>query len=311
MLNGNVTKEVYDDLTILIATKDRVYQVTQLLNSLANSSILPGAVILVYSGINIESALEKFNTLFNIIIIQSDTPSQVHQKQLGLKSLQVNCKWVLFLDDDVIIESNSLERLYTKYILNPNFAKYEGFGLAIKNRISRKNNKLITFLLYLLKLYSYSPGSITKSGHPQSYLNQLNACDVAWLNGLSIWSRRVIDHYFDVPFISEYAAYEDVMFSYKVSRNNKLLFVPEIYVFDQTIENMKPLTLKQFVAGFYARYYFVDSNPEFSKFWLIVGQLVRNIDFIVRSRLEGTFVARIKISSNLFLHLLFSKCKKI
>jgi hypothetical protein len=311
MLNSNYAKEVYEDLTVLIATKDRLNQITQLLTSLGNSSILPGAVIIVHSGIDIESELQKFNALFKIIIIKSHTASQVYQKQLGLSSLPVNCKWVLFLDDDVVIEPNSVELLYTKYILNPDYANYRGFGLAIKNRISRKNNKLITYLLYLVKLYSFYPGDVTKSGHPQAYLNQANACDVAWLNGLSIWSRKVIDYYFNIPFISDYAAYEDVIFSYKVSRQNKLLFASDIFVLDQIIESKKPLTLKQFVAGFYARYFFVNSNPEMSKFWLLTGQVIRNIDFIVRSRKEGNPMTRIQITSKLFFALLLSSCRKI
>lgn len=311
MLSINYAKEVYEDLTVLIATKDRLNQITQLLTSLGNSSISPGTVIVVYSGIDIESELQKFNALFKIIIIKSDTASQVYQKKLGLRSLPANCKWVLFLDDDVILEPNSVELLYTKYILNPDYANYRGFGLAIKNRNSRKNNKLVTYLLYLVKLYSFHPGDVTKGGHPQSYLNQTKNSDVAWLNGLSIWSRRVIDHYFNIPFISGYAAYEDVMFSYNVSRKDKLLFVSDVFVLDQIVESSKPLTLKQFIAGFYARYFFVISNPEMSKFWLTTGQVIRNVDFILRSKHEGNHMTRIQITSKLFFALLLSSYRKL
>ena len=311
MLNKDFSKEVYNDLTVLIATKDRLNQITQLLTSLENSSKLPGTVIVVYNGIDIESDIEKFNASFKLVIIKSDTASQVYQKKLGLSSLPINCQWVLFLDDDVIIEPYSIELLYEKYILHPDYVRYVGFGLAIKNRNIRKSNKLLKNLLYMVKLYSFTPGDVTKGGHPQSYLSQMGTCDVKWLNGVSVWARKVTDQYFDIPFISNYASYEDVMFSHKVSMQHKLLFASDIFVLDQIIEDVKPLTSKQFVAGYYARYFFVKSNPEMSKFWLIIGQIARNIDYIVRSRNEGNYMTRILLTSKLFFVLLLSNDVKI
>jgi len=304
MSNNRFSKEVYYDLTILIATKDRLSQLTKLLISIENSTILPGTVIIVYHGTEIESYLKKFNASFDIQIVKSDIASQVFQKQLGLRSLSSNCEWVFFLDDDVIIESNSIEFLYKKYICNPDFSNYGGFGLAIKNRVYTKHKKLTEYLLYLIKLHSFSPGDVTKGGHPQLYLNQHDVCDVKWLNGVSIWARKVTNQYFNVPIISEYAAYEDVAFSFNVNKNFKLAFACDVFVLDQILESNKPLTSKQFIAGCYARYCFVDLNPGMSKIWLIAGQIVRNIDFIVRSSNEENYFGRIQLTLKLFLDLL-------
>jgi len=310
MLNKNFGKEVYADLTVLIATKDRLNQITKLLNSLENSTKLPGTVIVVYNGINIESEIKRSHTLFQLIIIKSDTASQVYQKKLGLRALPSDCKWVLFLDDDVVIEPDSIELLYERYIYNPKFIDYGGFGLAIKNRAYRKSNKFIEYLLYSVKLYSFAPGDVTKGGHPQLYLNQNDICDVKWLNGISIWARKVTDQYFDVPFISDYAAYEDVIFSHKVNKKFRLLFASDIFVLDQILENHRPLTSKQFTAGCYARCYFVDTNPDMSKSWLIIGQIIRNVDFILRSRNEGTYLTRIFMTLKIFFVLLLSNNRK-
>lgn len=306
MLNKSLGKEIYSDLTILIATKDRLSKITQLLSSLKHSSKLPGTVIVVYNGVSIESEIEKFSALFKLKIIKSEIASQVHQKKLGLRSLPTNCKWVLFLDDDVVIEPDTIKLLYEKYIFNPNFSNYGGFGLAIKNRTCRDTNLLIKCILYAVKLYSFSPGDVTIGGHPQLYLNQNKVCEVKWLNGLSIWSREVTDKYLDIPFISDYAAYEDVMFSYTVNKRFKLLYVSDIFVMDQISETNKPLTSKQFVAGCYARYFFVNSNPDMSKFWMLIGQIVRNLDFIFRSKDEGNYLNRIQLAlkSTLIVFLL-------
>lgn len=309
MLNKNFGKKVYSDLTVLIATKDRLSQITKLLSSLENSTRLPGNVIVVYNGINIESVIEKFNTLFQLMVIKSETASQVYQKKLGLRALPPGCEWVLFLDDDVVIEPDSIELLYERYILNASYSHYGGFGLAIKNRVYRNTNWLVKNILYAMKLHSFSPGDVTISGHPQSYLSQGNVCEVKWLNGLSVWSRKVIDQYFDIPIISDYAAYEDVIFSYKVGRKYKLLFASDVFVLDQILENDKPLSSKQFIAGCYARYFFVDSNPHMSKFWMITGQIIRNIDFILRSRHEGNYLNRMQLALKLFFVILLSSIK--
>jgi hypothetical protein len=308
-LNKNFSKKVYPDLTVLIATKDRLNQITKLLSSLESSTKLPSTVIVVYNGINIESEIEKFNALFQLVTIKSDIASQVHQKKLGLSALPPDCKWVLFLDDDVVVEPDSIQLLYERYISNPSFSNYVGFGLAIRNRVYRNNNRLVKYLLYAMKLHSFSPGDVTLGGHPQSYLSQDNVCEVKWLNGLSIWSTKVTDQYFDIPLISDYAAYEDVMFSHTVSRKYKLLFASDIFVLDQILENDKPLSSKQFVAGCYARYFFVDSNPDMSKSWMITGQIIRNIDFILRSRYEGNYLNRIKLALKLFFVMLLSSIK--
>jgi hypothetical protein len=256
--------------------------------------------------VSIETEVKRFDALFKLIIIKSDIASQVHQKKLGLRSLPANCKWVLFLDDDVVLEPNTIELLHKKYIFNPNFSNYRGFGLAIKNRTYRNINWLIKCSLYTVKLHSFTPGDVTIGGHPQLYLNQNKVCEVKWLNGLSIWSREVTDKYLDIPFISDYAAYEDVMFSYTVNKRFKLLYVSDIFVMDQISETNKPLTSKQFVAGCYARYFFVNSNPDMSKFWMLIGQIVRNLDFIFRSKDEGNYLNRIQLAlkSTLIVFLL-------
>jgi hypothetical protein len=300
-------KEICYDLTVLVATKDRLQQITKLLESLENSSKIPGTVIVVHSGIDIEHALSKLNTTYKLVLMKSSIASQVYQKKLGLNSLPSFCNWVLFLDDDVVVYPNSIELLVDKYLSNVVYSKYAGFGLSIKNRVLRNSSEIVSFLLSIVKLYSSQPGHLTKAGHPQSYLGQKNNCEVDWLNGISVWRKNLTDHYFDVPFIPGYSAYEDVMFSYKVSRANNLLFTADVFVADQFLENPIPLTFKQFIAGSYARYVFVNTYPEMSKFWMISSQIVRNLDFILRSKNEGALGDRVSFAFTIWFKMLLRR----
>jgi glycosyltransferase involved in cell wall biosynthesis len=297
----------YKQLEIVVATKNRPDQIARLLQSISNSSKIPAKIIIVYHGSILKSQLLLSNPLLNLQFIQSEIASQIFQKKLGLKALSRDCEWVFFLDDDVVIETNTLDKLFELYVANNAVGNYAGFGLAIKNRAMQHHSTSVNFLLYLVKLYSYKPGHVTMGGHPQTYLNQRTDCEVQWLNGISLWQTKYIDSYFDLPDLANYGAYEDVMFSYRVSRKNKLLFVANVYVLDQELENFKPSTIDQFTSASYARSFFVESYSYMSKFWLIVGQVVRNMDFIVKSRNEGTYVYRIGLTCKLMSKIIFAK----
>lgn len=300
----------YSDLTVLIATKDRLSQITKLLTSLENSTSLPGNVVVVYNGVDVQSLTKVFSSKFNLKVINSYIASQVMQKQIGLKSLPDRTRWVLFLDDDVIIEPTAIESLFQTYIFNTNYKNYMGFGLAIKNREYREVHKLVKFFLHAFKLYSFKPGCVTKGGHPQAYLSQKIACDVQWLNGLSLWAIEATTFYHHISYVNSYAAYEDVMYSYDVSRTQKLVFAADCYVSDQEPENNKALTQEQFMAGAIARYIFVSSHPEMSFVWLIIGQLIRNIDFCLRSSSDGKLYRRIMLSIKVLYQIVLAKSSK-
>jgi hypothetical protein len=296
-------QKYYDNLTVLVATKDRPAQIINLLESLSDSSMLPRQVIVVYNGINVTNNIEVYESKFDLRIIYSNIASQVYQKKIGLTLLSDDCDWVLFLDDDIVIELDSIEILFENYVRNDKYSEYAGFGLAIRNRKYRKLNILVKVLLFAAKLFSFKPGALTKGGHPQAYLDHKESRRVEWLNGISIWRRSEVNKYSEITNVAEYSAYEDVMFSYKVSQNQKLFFASDAFVQDQVEEDEIPLTCKQLIAATYARYNFVRLHPEFSIFWLLVGQVIRNIDFIFRSKSQGTIVDRIKLTSSICIKL--------
>ena len=146
----------YKQLEIVVATKNRPDQIARLLQSISNSSRIPAKIIIVYHGSILKSQLLLSNPSLNLQFIQSEIASQIFQKKLGLKALSQDCEWVFFLDDDVVIETNTLDKLFELYVANNAVGNYAGFGLAIKNRPMQHHNTAVNFLLYLVKLYSLS-----------------------------------------------------------------------------------------------------------------------------------------------------------
>jgi len=292
------------NLAILVATKDRPNQLQKLLESIHKSTNLPSKILVVYSGVDITSVSSFFENKINLELIYSAVSSQMYQKSIGIKALGNTYNWVLFLDDDLVLEVDTIEKLYSEYLDNSNFAHIAGFGLAILNRSTRQINSFTLRILGLLKLYSNTPGVVTQSGHAQSYLDHPEEIEVKWLNGASVWKSKVLCQYPIIHTENTYSAYEDVNFSYKISKNHKLLFAPKAKVINQSIEGQTPLTINQFLYGGYLRYKFVFANVELSKWWLLMAQLIRGIDFTFRYNKSSKIKDRITVSFSLWFNLL-------
>jgi hypothetical protein len=292
------------EISILIATKDRPESLYLLLDSISRSTILPSKLIIVYSGVDITEIVGKFDFRLNIEIMRSEIESQIFQKSKGIESLKDKNGWLLFLDDDVALDGKAIEILINKYINCEKYSQYVGFGLAIKNIKYRTPSLSSKFVLYLFKLYSLKPGAITKSGHPQSYLQQKSSCDVSWLNGISIWRCDVVKEYLDNDLTVDYSSYEDVLFSYKLSKEHKLRFLSDVIVTNQVQTAPQISSTYHFLYGSYLRYYFVDKNKEFSKVSLLIAQILRNVDFIFKQNSESKFCSRFKCSIDIWFSLL-------
>ena len=277
---------------------------SNLLGSISRSTVAPDKIVIVYTGENITSITNQFQKNLNIEVIYSLIASQTLQKSLGIKSLSSKYEWVMFLDDDLVIKPNSLSILLNEYLLNPEYRDFAGFGCGISNRLKRSLNTWKICVLKFFKLYSNTPGSITKSGHAQPYLDNETQIEVQWLNGASVWSSQALDNYHTDLTPIPYSAYEDVDFSYKVSKQSKLMFAPKVEVENQKIEGDAPLSIRQYVYGGYRRFNFVCAHNELSKSWLIAAQVIRSFDFILRSNSQTKIVKRITVAIRLWFHLL-------
>lgn len=297
------------NLAVLIATKDRCIQLQKLFESICASSFLPSKVVVIYSGKDITSLADSFKEKLDIEVIYSEIASQSAQKLIGIKSLGNRYEWVFFLDDDLLLETDTIKVIFNEYLTNPAYDKFSGFGLSILNRSRRNISSATSRLLKLFHLYSDIPGTVTKSGHAQSYLDHPTEIEVQWLNGISVWRSNVLSYYPAILTNISYSAYEDVEFSYKVAKSSKLLFAPKARVLNQSIEGNSPLTINQFVYGGYLRYRFVFNNIELSRWRLLIAQLFRGLDFVFRQKGSSKFMLRVRIAIKLWVKLLILMIK--
>ena len=273
-------------IAILVATKNRPNKLTKLLESLTPSANYISQTVIVSSGQNISQVIADFKDSLNIKHLHSKVSGQITQKMEGIKHIDEKISWVLFLDDDITISKDAIDILINKYLKNPNFINVNGFGLKINNLEFRKYTKAQIIFMRVFGLYSDKSGSVLESGHAQTYQNSLEDIETEWLNGISAWRAESLRSYSSrFPEIN-YAAYEDVIYSYRISRKNRLLFASSVSVVNQDLEIYTPLTLTQYKAGSYMRYLFVSENKNLSKSNLLIAQLFRSIDFTINGDLS-------------------------
>ena len=294
------------NIAILIATRNNPSKVDRLLDSLVFSSNHITQLIVVSSGENISAIVNKFTGIFNLKYLHSEVSGQIFQKMIGIELIESNIQWVIFLDDDVIMHKNTLDIFVNNYLKNSNFINVCGFGFKVQNLKSRmSNSKLIPFLK-LVGLYSDKKGSVLTSGHVQEYQNSLVDTKTHWLNGASAWKVEMLANYNSSFPNIDYAAYEDVIFSYGLSKKNDLLFASKAMLVNQNSEDYTPLTVQRFRAGAYMRYLFVSTNKELSRFRFLVAQIIRTIDFIINGDRSISILLRFSKSCQILFDLLFA-----
>lgn len=294
------------NLAVLIATRNRPEQLNMLLLSLRSSAKRVSQVTIVSSGIEVADVVASHQNFITINNFHSQEAGQIAQKIKGIELLPANTDWALFLDDDVIVPEYSVDNLIENYLANPKYKDVVGFGLNLDNIELKHSRSLAKPILRIVGLHANIPGAILKSGHAQRYLGATENIYTKWLNGLSVWRYDQLKNYKPKFSRIDYAAYEDVMFSYYVSKQHKLLFTNDIYLKSQTFQRISSPSTRQFKAAAYMRFLFVSENKELSKFLMLFAQFFRILEFIITGDKSLSLLFRFKFSLRVYSDLIIS-----
>lgn len=260
-------------LSVLIATKNRQINIIKLLNSIAVSFYKPYEIVIVSSGENITLAVKMFQDQLNIVHEHVEIENQVYQKKIGLSKLSKDSDWVMFCDDDMEFSPETISQILKCCInLDP---KILGIGINLRsdfNKISKPNS---------IRKILFKPGHIKKWGATNSYFKVEERIETSWLNGISLWQTSIVKLYNPKLINFNYAAYEDVFFSYKVSKIGKLVYEPSIKINLQNPQNQDTDTVKNFIALTVNRIAFVRQNKEFSILGLYLYELSRLLKVVL------------------------------
>lgn len=267
------------NFSILVATRNRPENMRKLLASIAESTSKPKKVVVISSGSPIEEVVSEFRHVLKIDYCHSEVAGQVNQKKTGIIRLQRETPWVMFLDDDLLLAPNAVEKAFetlNQYGTTTNEIVGIGLGLTPTTRLNRSSyfKNLIGRAFFLS---SDVPGKVLRSGQGVSYLENPEPMFTEWLNGASMWRIESANQYLSSVPSSNYAACEDLVFSYRQSKKGKLLYTPYAKVFFQDSESNDYNRPQAIVSGLSWRYFFVKSNPDLSTALLLYSQVGRLI----------------------------------
>lgn len=262
---------------VVVATRDRPKKIERLLESLESSTIPLQEVVIVSFGTDISKSLEKFRKTLRIKYHQSKIPGQVVQKKQAIQLLSSDLDWCIFTDDDLVFDARAIEQaLETVVRFGADEVSGVGFALTSTSR-SAVANPPMRFLARVLGLDGKSPGRVLSSGHATSYLDALDDLQTNWLNGVSMWRLDKAKKYgVGVPS-ARYAACEDLIFSYPMSKQGKTVFSSKAKVFFQDHDLTDFESVEVFRNAAYFRLYFVQVNADVSSSRFLIAQLARTI----------------------------------
>lgn len=304
----NLPKNRLEELKVgvLIPTKDRPKCVEQLLISLLNSTVKPTQIVIVSSGENISDVVGPFQEFLHISYVHSSTGGQVYQKMVGIRLLSPELDWVMFLDDDVLVDANcianalhEIERLTIAEKRN-----VAGVGLALPS-LSRANhvNPIVKIIGKIFLISNEKPGHVYLNGHAASYSNSKEILTTEWLNGASIWKLGSVRNYGAGIISTKYAACEDLIFSYYKRHKGELVYLPNARLAFQK-ENITDFEKYEvFCAAALWRLYFILTNTGFSRVAYLYSQIGRILFGISKTKeLKALFVVK---CIKLWMYLLY------
>ena len=284
---------------VLIATRNRPAQLSALLSSLMKSTVPIYQIVVVSSGDLIDKIIQEFSRELPITHFHSELPGQIRQKMYGIKLFHQEIEWVLNLDDDLILDPSAITHAIDQITTDESIV---GVGFALPSTKKLRGGFLPSLIAQSFGLAEKSPGKILKNGHASSYLQSSVPIETQWLNSATMWRKEVLVNYQSSYLEAKYAAYEDVIFSYTVSKTSKLFFQPLSKLTFQEFQPQDVTTLEAFRAASFWRLYFVKVNPELSLFLLIWSQLGRSLDYTFNTTkvLEKRFISFFQVSRILF-----------
>jgi len=282
-------------VAILIPTRNRRIAIERILESISRSTLKPEQVIIVSSGQDIGSVINKYSKALPITHLHTDAIGQIAQKRIGVGLIAQNITWCVFLDDDLLLEESALEiAMSTAH----SYTRTDVIGIGLSTPVTSRGINLPVYLEILARLFKLSsnlPGKVLSSGHASSYLQSDSIIETQWLNGASIWKVESAKNYGrDLPS-TPYAACEDLIFSYPLSKQGTLIYIPSAKVDFQDTELSNLDSLEVFRAASIWRLFFITKHKELSFTWFFLTQVLRSFYVLKKGKSK-----RLSLSLELF-----------
>ena len=210
-------------IALNIPTMDREEDLRIMLNSFVRQTVQIDQIIIVDGSYDeVDHVVDEYPSL-KIDYLRIFPPSLAKQKNAGVKALKPDITLAGYLDDDMELYPDSIEKMLSFWNDAP--SEYGGAGFAI---ISDHITSKIGSVRSLFGIDSDELGKVFSNGFVSMIENPEKTVDVDWLSGGgSIWRRSVIDSYPYDEWFQGSGFMEDIDYSYNISRDYRLVVLAE------------------------------------------------------------------------------------
>jgi len=264
-------------LALIVPTKNRPEYVSTLLDSLEKQIEKPGLLVIVDSGGSSKNVVEKYLDNLDIDYVNTEVTGQLPQRKLGLGRLESHYNLVGFLDDDIVLEEDALSEMLKMW--NSRDEKTAAISFNIVNSPAPRKSIIERLMLS----GGSKEGAVLSSGYNVGYFPARENMEIQWTcGGATIWRKAILDKNPQEVIRSKWAISEDVIYSYPISKKNKLYVCANARAKD-TGKQSKLSNRRSFYQGQNAtmwKYYFVKNNSDLklvSFSWMTIAQILVRI----------------------------------
>jgi glycosyltransferase involved in cell wall biosynthesis len=206
-------------IVAVIATRNRKEKLKRIVKNAQNQTIKANTIIIIDSSDEINSDILNFesNKDFSLKYFHTSIKSASKQRNIGIDYCFNELKiedddLILFLDDDLIIPNNYIEKLI--YGINIGFNGISGISINPNFKINF-TTRILDVYLFLFGIKTGSKGEVLKSGfaNPVGRRKNEKFIKVSWLICCAMWQAKYLrDTRFDES-LTGYSLGEDVILS--------------------------------------------------------------------------------------------------
>ncbi len=212
-------------LSIVIPTKDHPQEVERLLQSLHGQTVWPGEVVVVDGGANPVRGAFREPAGMPIRYVRVSPPGLARQQNAGVHAVASSATLVGFLDDDMVLGLDALERMLHFW----ERADHHVAGAAF-NLTNNTDHPQGVWFKMLFGMDGRLPGRLLRSGYQTKIGAVPHTREVEWLyGGATVWRKTILDAYpFDEWFEGPSYLYE-LDFSFRVGQRYRMVVVAEAH----------------------------------------------------------------------------------
>ena len=264
-------------IACIVCTKDRPEDLKNLFVSFEKQTRKPDQIIIVDgSDTPIKHVLDAFPTIhFDYVTVRP--PGLAKQRNVGIKNLRPEMQWIGFMDDDLVLEPDCIEKLEEFILKKP---EVKGIGLVIDNQ-PVSNPSMAFHLYHSIFMTDKEPGGIiTKAAMASAIRPVKEDLRVDWLyGGATFWNTQVFKEFKFDEWFSGVGYLEDVDFSYGVSRKYPLMLASSARC-NHYFHPVKKHRLVSHGAWHFVAWWYFANKYKFNKilvFWAMIGIWISNL----------------------------------